>query len=370
MRRFPNFVRHASACVLVLAALAAPGASARAQSGYPEPVQHDYVIHDFTFRDGNTLPELRMHYRTIGTLRKDAEGRATNVVLIMHGTTGSGTNFLNDGFAGQLFGPGQLLDATEYFIVLTDGVGHGQSSKPSDGLHARFPHYGYRDMVDADYMLLTEGMGVNHLRLVMGTSMGGMHSWLWGEMYPDFMDALMPLASVPGPISGRNRMWRKMIIDAIRSDPDYDSGDYTGPLGAMKFVGNMLDFMGGNPITHYRAHPTLASVDAAMDASGERFMRTRDANDILYAFRASEDYDPAPDLEKIEAPLVAINSADDLINPPELRILEKEIGRVKRGRAIVIPLSDETVGHGTHTKAVVWKQYLAELLKESQPSGG
>jgi len=195
--------------------------------------------------------------------------------------------------------------------------------------------------------------------------MGGMHSWLWGEMYPDFMDALMPLASVPGPISGRNRMWRKMIIDAIQNDPDYDGGDYTKPLQAMAFAGDMLSFMGGNPITHYRAHPTLASVDEAMRRTGESYMRTRDANDILYAFRASEDYDPAPDLEKIRAPLMAINSADDLINPPELGILEKEIVRVKRGKAVVIPLSDETVGHGTHTKAVVWKEYLKELLEIS-----
>jgi homoserine O-acetyltransferase/O-succinyltransferase len=367
MRRLFDRTRNALAAGLLLG-MAAPRPSAlAAQAAYPEPAQHDYVIRGFTFRDGGTLSELRMHYRTLGTLRKDARGRATNAVLIMHGTTGAGTNFLNAIFAGELFGPGELLDATKYFIVLPDAIGHGQSSRPSEGLHARFPHYGYRDMVDADHRLLTEGLGVNHLRLVMGTSMGGMHTWLWGEMYPDFMDALMPLASVPGPISGRNRMWRKMIIDAVQNDPDYEGGDYTGPLRAMAFVGDMLSFMGGNPITHYRAHPTLASVDSAMADTGERFMRTRDANDILYAFRASEDYDPAPDLEKIQAPLVAINSADDLINPPELRILEKEIVRVKRGRAVVIPLSDETVGHGTHTKAVVWKRYLAELLTMTEP---
>ncbi len=367
MRPFPSPSGVAVVAALLLTTLAARPAPA--QTGYPEPVEHDYVIRDFAFRDGNTLPELRMHYRTIGTLRKDASGRTTNAVLVMHGTTGAGTNFLNDRFAGVLFGPGQLLDASKYFIVLVDAIGHGGSSRPSEGLHAHFPHYGYRDMVDADHRLLTDGLGVNHLRLVMGTSMGGMHSWLWGEMYPDFMDALMPLASVPGPISGRNRMWRKMIIDAIQNDPDYRGGDYTGPLQAMAFVGEMLSFMGGNPITHYRAHPTLASADRAMAETGASFMRSRDANDILYAFRASEDYDPAPDLEKIRAPLMAINSADDLINPPELGILEKEIVRVQRGKAVVIPLSDETVGHGTHTKAVVWKPYLEELLRMSEPSG-
>jgi homoserine O-acetyltransferase len=365
MRRLAIPSGIALGAALWTAALLSLPAPSAAQAGYPTPVEHDWVIRDFRFRDGSTLPELRMHYRTIGTLRKDAGGRATNAVLIMHGTTGNGTNFLNDRFAGVLFGPGQLLDASKYFIVLVDGIGHGGSSRPSEGLHARFPHYGYRDMVDADHRLLTEGMGVNHLRLVMGTSMGGMHSWLWGEMYPDFMDALMPLASLPGPISGRNRMWRKMIIDAIQNDPDYAGGDYTKPLQAMAFAGNMLSYVGGNALTHYRAHPTLASVDQAMEQTGESFMRSRDANDILYAFRASEDYDPAPDLEKIQAPLIAINTADDFINPPELGILEKEIVRVKRGKAVVIPLSDETVGHGTHTKAVVWKQYLQELLRMS-----
>jgi homoserine O-acetyltransferase len=355
--------------MLLGAVLWAEPRTALAQTTWPDPVEHDYVIQDFAFRDGSVLPELRMHYRTLGTLQKDPSGRATNAVLVMHGTTGNGTNFLNDRFAGELFGPGQPLDATRYFIVLVDAIGHGGSSRPSEGLHARFPRYGYRDMVDADHRLLTEGLGVNHLRLVMGTSMGGMHSWLWGEMYPDFMDALFPLASLPGPISGRNRMWRKMIIDAIRNDPQYRGGDYTEPLQAMALVGNMLSFMGGNPITHHRAHPTLASVDEAMAATGQAFMSSRDPNDILYAFRASEDYDPAPELEKIRAPLIAINSADDLINPPELEILEREIARVPRGTAIVIPLSDETVGHGSHTKAVLWKHHLEELLRMSEPSG-
>jgi homoserine O-acetyltransferase len=355
--------------LLLIPAAFAPRAWAQGQVDYPAPVEGDYVIRAFGFRSGETLPELRLHYRTIGEPRRDAQGIVRNAVLIMHGTTGTGAQFLSPSFAGELYGPGELLDATTHYIILTDAIGHGGSSKPSDGLHARFPKYGYHDMVTAQYRLLSEHLGVNHLRLVMGTSMGGMHSWMWGEMYPDFMDALMPLASLPGPISGRNRMWRKIMIDAVRTDPDWNGGDYAEqPSRAMHVISGLMDFMGGNPITHYRAHPTLESVDEAMAQSAERSIRSRDANDVMYAFAASEDYNPAPDLEKIQAPLLAINSADDLINPPELQILETEIKRVRNGRAIVIPLSDQTVGHGTHTRAAVWKNYLEELLAASDPS--
>jgi len=356
--------------MLLIPAAFAPRAVAQGQVDYPAPVEGDYVIRDFEFRSGETLPGLRLHYRTIGEPRRGADGIVRNAVLIMHGTTGTGAQFLSPTFAGELYGPGQLLDATTHYLILTDAIGHGGSSKPSDGLHARFPKYGYHDMVTAQYRLLTEHLGVNHLRLVMGTSMGGMHSWMWGEMYPDFMDALMPLASLPGPISGRNRMWRKVMIDAVRTDPDWNGGDYTEqPSRAMHVISGLMDFMGGNPITHYRAHPTLESVDEAMAQSAERAIRSKDANDVMFAFAASEDYNPAPDLEKIQVPLLAINSADDLINPPELQILETEIQRVRKGRAIVIPLSDQTAGHGTHTRAAVWKNYLEELLAASAPSG-
>jgi homoserine O-acetyltransferase len=325
----------------------------------------DWVIRDFSFENGQTLPELKLHYRTLGRLQKDAGGRAVNAVYIMHGTTGTGASLLVPQFAGELFGPGQLLDTAKYYVILPDGIGHGASSKPSDGLRARFPKYGYRDMIRADHAMLTDGLGVNHLRLLMGTSMGGMHTWLWGEMYPGFMDALMPLASLPGPINGRNRIWRKLLMDAIRTDPTWAGGDYTTQPEGLRFAAGMMLFMSSNPRLHYVQAPTLAAADQALAAYEEQFVRTRDANDVLYAFAASEDYDPSPDLEKIEAPLLAVNSADDLINPTDLGILEREIVRVKRGRAVVIPESPETVGHSSHTKASLWKQYLAELLRES-----
>ncbi|HWK09709.1 MAG TPA: alpha/beta fold hydrolase, partial [Vicinamibacterales bacterium] len=332
----------------------------------PAPAEHDFVVRDFHFTSGETLPELRLHYRTYGTPRKDASGVVRNAVLVMHGTGGTGGQFTGRNFAGELFGPGQLLDAAKYFIVLPDDIGHGKSSKPSDGQHAKFPHYGYADMIEAEHRLLTDGLGVNHLRLVMGTSMGGMHTWLWGERYPDFMDALMPLASLPTQISGRNRAWRRVVIDAIRHDPDWKNGEYTSQPPSLRTAAEMLWLVGSNPIIRQRQAPTLAAADKVLDEYVANYMRTGDANDILYALEASHDYDPGPALEQIKAPLLAINSADDLINPPELGILEREIKRVPRGRAIVIPLSDRTAGHGTHTLAAVWKSYLEELLKETE----
>jgi homoserine O-acetyltransferase len=343
---------------------AQPPGQGRGQTAWPV-VQGDYVIKNFKFNDGETIPELRLHYRTLGTLKTDAAGHATNAVYIMHGTTGDGTNFLGNQFAGQLYGPGQLLDITQYFLILPDGIGHGQSSKPSDGLHAKFPKYGYRDMIRADHEMLTTGLKVDHLRLVMGTSMGGMHSWLWPEMYPDFMDAAMPLASLPGPISGRNRMWRKMSIDAIRDDPAYDGGDYKTQPPGFRVAAGFMQLVGSNPRLQYVAAPTLQRADEVLKNYEDNYVRTHDANDVMYALAASEDYDPAPDLEKIKVPLYAVNSADDLVNPPDQGILEKEITRVAHGKAVVIPESTETVGHGSHTKAVLWKQYLEELLKTS-----
>ncbi len=326
------------------------------------PVEGDYIIKNFEFSSGATLPELRVHYRTFGAPQRDATGRVTNAVLVMHGTTGSGAQFVRREFAGELFGPGQLLDASRYFVILPDGIGHGRSSKPSDALHAKFPAYGYADMVEAQYRLVTEGLKVNHLRLVMGTSMGGMHTWLWGERHPDFMDALMPLASLPTQIAGRNRAWRRVVIDAIRHDPEWRSGEYAAQPQSLRIAAEMLFLVGSNPVLRQHQAPTLAEADRVLDEYVANFQKTMDANDVLYALEASRDYDPAPGLEKIRAPLVAINSADDLINPPELGILEREIRRVPKGKAIVIPLSDRTAGHGTHTLAVVWKQYLAELL--------
>jgi homoserine O-acetyltransferase/O-succinyltransferase len=311
---------------------------------------------------------LRIHYRTLGKPEKDAQGKTTNAVLIMHGTTGSGAQFIRPEFAGELFGKDQPLDATKFYIVLPDGIGHGKSSKPSDGMHAKFPRYGYLDMVEADYRLLTEGLGVNHARLVMGTSMGGMHTWLWGELHPDFMDALMPLASLPTQISGRNRAWRRMVIDAIRNDPSWDGGEYKTQPASLRTAAEMLWFMSSNPVLRQKDAPSLTKTDEALDKFVEQIVKTDDANDVLYALEASHDYDPGPNLEKIQAHLLAINSADDLINPPELGILEREIKRVPHGRAIVIPTNDKTRGHGSHTLAALWKDELATLLKDTEPS--
>jgi homoserine O-acetyltransferase/O-succinyltransferase len=341
-------------------------ASFTSAADYPAPTEGDYTIRDFKFASGETLPELRLHYRTLGKPEKDSQGKTANAVLIMHGTTGSGAQFIRPEFAGELFGKDQPLDATKFFIVLPDGIGHGKSSKPSDGIHAKFPRYGYLDMVEADYRLLTEGLGVNHARLVMGTSMGGMHTWLWGELHPDFMDALMPLASLPTQISGRNRAWRRMVIDAIRNDPAWDGGEYKTQPPSLRTAAEMLWFMSSNPVLRQKDAPTLAKTDEALDKFVEQIVKTDDANDVLYALEASHDYDPGPNLEKIQARLLAINFGDDLINPPELGILEREIKRVPHGRVIVIPFSDKTRGHGSHTLAALWKDRLADLLKETE----
>ena len=355
------------AVAVAVAALVFSTGLAGQQPALPQPVEGDFVIRDFRFQSGETLPALTQHYRTLGTLKKDAQGRATNAVLIVHGTTGSGAQFSSRAFAGELFLPGQPLDVTKYFIVMPDAIGHGASSKPSDGLRAKFPHYGYDDMVDAQHRLLTEGLGVDHARLVMGTSMGGMHTWVWGQRYPGFMDALLPLASLPTQISGRNRAWRRIVIDAIRNDPEWNGGDYTSPPQSMRTAAQMLWLVSSNPVLRQNAAPTLAATDKVLDdyARGYR----GDANDVLYAVEASRDYDPAPGLEKIRAPLMAINFADDLINPPELGIFERETKRVARGCAITVPASDKTAGHGTHTLAAVWKHYLVELLKASETPG-
>ena len=353
--------------LLVLLSLIA--AAVLRAADYPAPTEGDYTIHDFKFQSGETLPELRIHYRTLGKPEKDAQVKTMNAVLIMHGTTGSGAQFIRPEFAGELFGKDQPLDATKFFIVLPDGIGHGKSSKPSDGMHAKFPRYGYLDMVEAQYRLLTEGLGVNHARLVMGTSMGGMHTWLWGGLHPDFMKALMPLACLPTQISGRNRAWRRIVIDAIRNDPDWNNGEYPAGAGqppSLRTAAEMLWFMSSNPVLRQKEAPTLAKTDEVLDKFVAQIVKTDDANDVLYAVEASRDYDPGANLEKIRAPLLAINSADDLINPPELGILEREIKRVPRGRAIVIPFSDKTRGHGSHTIAALWKDQLVKLLKESE----
>jgi homoserine O-acetyltransferase/O-succinyltransferase len=346
----PRFSDLALALLLIIT----PAYSQPPQSpAKPAPAEGDYIAHNFHFKSGETLPELRLHYTTFGKPEKDASGKVTNAVLILHGTGGTG-------------GPGQLLDATRYFIILPDNIGHGKSGKPSDGMHAHFPQYDYDDMVAAQHELLEKGLGVNHLRLVMGTSMGCMHSWVWGETYPDFMDALMPLACLPVQIAGRNRLWRKMVIDGIRQDPDWKGGDYTTePRAALQIAADFLLIAGSAPLPMQKNLSTRDAADKYLDDSMKRVIATLDANDMLYAVNASRDYDPSPKLETIQVPVIFVNSADDFINPPDLGIAEREIKRVKHGKFVLIPASEQTHGHGTHTWAAIWQEYLKDLLDET-----
>ena len=332
---------------------------------FPEPKEADFTVRDFRFASGEVLPELRQHYRTIGEIRRDAGGNVTNAVLIMHGTGGTGKAFTSDRFGGLLFGVGQTLDATKYFIILPDGIGHGGSSKPSDGLRMKFPKYGYGDMVEAQHRLVTEGLKINHLRLVMGTSMGAMHSWLWAERWPTFMDAAMPLASAPVQLAGRNRMFRRMIMDAIQNDPEWNQGNYTKQPRGMDDAFHTLYVMTSAPLWNHTQAPTRDEADKLIEDYIANQRRNNDANDMLYQYDASRDYDPSKDLEKIQVPLYAVNSADDQVNPPELGILEREIRRVKRGRYILLPITPETRGHGTHSLPAVWGKYLKELIEET-----
>ena len=327
------------------------------------PVPGDFIIKDFTFTSGEKLPELRIHYMTLGTAKRDASGRVSNAVLIMHGTTGSGQQFSRKQFADVLFGPGQPLDLSRYYVILPDDIGHGGSSKPSDGLRAKFPHYGYTDMVVAEHALVVDGLKVEHLRLVMGTSMGCMHSWMWLEKWPQIMDAAMPLACLPTQIAGRNREWRKMVIDAIQQDPEWKNGDYTQqPRGALMDAGHLLTLAGSSPMADQKRLPTRDDADKAVEEAEARAASSYDANDVLYAVASSNDYDPSHDLEKITAAVTFVNSADDFINPPELGIAERLIKRVKRGRFVLIPASESTHGHGTHTWGVFWQKDLKDLL--------
>jgi homoserine O-acetyltransferase/O-succinyltransferase len=350
---------HLLGSIAIVLATADPGIAAE----YPAPIEGDFIAKDFAFATGERLPELRLHYRTIGTPQRDASGAVRNAVLILHGTGGSGAGFLSETFAGHLFGSGQILDATRYFIVLPDGIGHGKSSKPSDGMRARFPQYTYDDMVRAQHLLLTEGLKVNHLRLVLGTSMGAMHCWVWGEMYPDFADGLVPLASAPTQIAGRNRIMRQMTMDSIRSDPAWKNGDYVdqprqGLVGAL----NILLLMTSSPLQYHKQAGTRDAADRWYADQIKSRLATADANDMLYQFNASRAYDPSPNLEKITAPLLAINSADDAVNPPELGLMEKLMPRVKHGTYILIPTSDQTRGHGTHSIPAIWGRHLQEFI--------
>ncbi len=331
-------------------------------ANYPDPVAGDYIVHDFRFSTGEVLPELRLHYTTIGTPVRNPAGQVTNAVLLLHGTTGTGANFLRPEWAGTLFAPGQPLDATKYFLILPDSIGNGKSSKPSNGLRTRFPHYTYDDMVLSQYRLLTEKLAVDHLRLIVGTSMGGMHAWMWGVKYAEFMDALLPMVCTPAPIAGRNRMQRKLMIDAIRGDPEWHDGNYTKPPQGLATALRMSLISAGGAQQLYREAPTPDAADRLMDSTVAKQLAETDANDFLYAWEASRGYDPSPELGRIRADVFAINFADDDRNPPELGVMEREIARVPRGRYILIPASDRTRGHVSFYNTSLWKEHLVELL--------
>jgi homoserine O-acetyltransferase len=350
---------------LLCSVAACAQATPQGPSIFPEPVPGDFTEHNFQFKTGDHL-DIRIHYYTIGSPVKGADGRVANAVLILHGTGGSGRSLLVPMFAGKLFCPGCLLDATKYFIVSPDNFGHGDSSKPSNGMRMGFPHYEYDDMVLLQHQLLIEGLHIDHLRLVIGTSMGCMHTWLWAEQYPDFIDAAMPLACLPAEVSGRNRMWRKMLIDGIRNDPAWNNGNYTQqPLQGLRLAEDMLLIAGTAPLYNQTLAPTRDAADRNLDDRFKRGIDSLDANDLLYQIDASRNYNPSPKLDSIRVPVMAVNSADDFVNPPELGILEREIKRVKRGCAVVLPITDQTRGHGTHTFAAIWGSYLAELLEKS-----
>ncbi|NJN16258.1 MAG: alpha/beta fold hydrolase [Oscillochloris sp.] len=331
-------------------------------STLPEPVSDTFRIRDMRFADGGRLAEVRLHYTTLGTLQRDAEGRATNAVLLLHGTGGNGQAFLRPQFADVLFGPGQLLDAGRYFLIMPDGIGHGRSSKPSAGLRADFPHYSYADMVAAQHALITQGLGIDRLRLVLGTSMGGMHTWMWGYLHAAMVDALLPLAALPAPIAGRNRMLRRMAIDAIRNDPAWNNGAYERQPPGLTTAIYILLLMISAPARWQAEAPTASAADTMFERMLGEYQASLDANDLLYQFESARDYDPTPYLEQICAPLLAVNFADDLVNPPELGILEREIKRVAGGEAVVIPANAASYGHRGHSWPILWQIHLERLL--------
>ncbi len=346
---------HAIATVFLAAMSLAP-ISAASAAAYPAPQEATWTARDFRFHTGETMAELRLAYRTIGN-------PAGEPVLVLHGTAGSGAAMLNDTFAGELFGPGQPLDAAKYFIILPDALGAGKSAKPSDGLRAKFPAYNYDDMVLAQYRLVTEGLGIRHLRLVIGNSMGGMHTWIWGTTYPDAMDALVPMASQPTEMSSRNWMMRRMIIDGIRNDPAWNGGNYTAQPQALKAINVFFGIAtSGGTLNYATQAPTREAADKLLDARLAAPF-TADANDILYQWDSSRDYNPAPNLPRIKAPLLAINSADDERNPPETGMMTHELAAVPGARLYLIPASTQTQGHGTTGMAKFWKQQLVEFLQ-------
>ncbi len=347
---------------------AAPQTPSATQTATTWPTKDGWItLKDFKYGSGETLPELKLHYLTLGTAHRNAAGRVDNAVLLLHGTGGNAHSLLNPVFSNVLFVPGGVLDIQRYFIILPDDIGHGESSRPSDGSKMRFPHYDYDDMVRGQRMMLDE-MKVDHLRLILGTSMGCMQSFVWGETYPDFMDALAPFACLPVQIAGRNRMMRYMAIRNIVLDPAWMNGEYkTEPQDGLRAANEIVMIMGSSPLQMQKQAPTREAAEQYVDRYLQRTMANTDANDMIYYLDASRNYNPEPKLETIQAPVLWINSADDFINPPELGIAERLVKRIPHGRFILLPISDQTRGHGTHTVAAVWKDYLAEFMRQTEP---
>jgi len=371
-------MKHLARCILATIALLAPFTQAQAPAhplapGGPQthkwPTQSgNYDILNYKFGSGETLPTLHLHYLTLGTPHKNAQGQTDNAILLLHGTGGNASSLLNPSFSDVLFGPGQPFDISKFFLILPDDIGHGDSSKPSDGLHAKFPKYDYDDMVHSQKIMLEQGLHVDHLRLILGTSMGCMQSFVWGETYPTYMDALAPFACLPVPLAGRNRMWRYMAIKAIKDDPSWQSGNYKSePIEGLTFANDLLLIAGGAPLQLQKNYPTRESIENYVDSSLARSVAASDANNLIYYVNASRNYNPAPNLSKIVAPVLWINSADDFINPPELGIAQELAPQIPHARFILLPITEATRGHGTHTVAAIWKDYLIQFLHETEP---
>ena len=355
------------ASILAACGLALAGAAPAAEPAVWPVQDGDFTIRDFHFRSGETLPELKIHYRTLGTPHFDAQHHVTNAVMLLHGTGGNGGNFLQPSFADELFGPGQVFDAARYFIIMPDGIGHGKSSKPSDGLRAKFPHYDYADMVEAQHRLVKDGLHIDRLRLILGTSMGCMHNFLWGETYPEDVKAMASFACLPVQIVGRNGLWRHMVIEAIKSDPAWQGGDYKEPpKQGLRVASGFLQFVLTSPRQLQQQLPTPQAIDDSLNKKLAEDFANRDANDLLYQVDASRDYDPSAGLEKITAQVLWINSADDFINPPELGIAEREAPRLKHGSFVLLPIGENTHGHTTYNYAVAWKDKLAQFMTETE----
>ena len=356
----------AFAATLLALTLAAPAQQTASSTPQWPAKDGTYTIQNFQFKDGESMRQLRLHYLTLGTPHRDARGHVDNAILLLHGTGGDAHSLMSPVFSNVLFGPGQPFDITRFFLILPDDIGHGQSSKPSDGLHMHFPQYDYDDMVSSQHAMLTDGLHVDHLRLILGTSMGCMQSFVWGETYPQFMDGLAPFACLPVELAGRNRMWRYMAIESIKNDPAWKNGDYISePVEGLRGANDLILIAGSAPLQQQKNYPTRAQAEAYVDRYMTTSLARTDANDFLYYVNASRNYNPEPKLASITAPVLWINSADDFINPPELGIAEKMVPRMPHAKFILIPISDATRGHGTHTQAIVWKQYLIDFMAKT-----